>query len=123
MLTDVRASLRFRDGEFSTVQRGSNFGSKSSIIWVSMQIKSIQRTGIISDVRLPETGQVSAQRKVAPIRDTYEDGSRRYEPLMKLPSTRQQPQGFKFSVSFDLHKFFMAILLQQGRMQAQAKKT
>ena len=82
-----------------------------------MQIKSVQRTGIIGDVRLPETGKVSAERKVAPIRDTYEDGSRRYEPLMKPASDRKQPEGFKFSGAFDLHKFFMAILLQQGRVQ------
>jgi hypothetical protein len=81
-----------------------------------MQIKSVQRSGIIGEVRLPETGQVSAQRKVAPIRDTYEDGSRRYEPLMK-PASDRQPQGVRFSGAFDLHKFFLAILLQQGRVE------
>jgi len=81
-----------------------------------MQIKSIQRTGIIGEVRLPETGKVSAERKIAPIRDTYEDGSRRYEPLMKPPSNRQKPQGSQFSVAFDLQKFFLMLLLQHKRL-------
>jgi hypothetical protein len=95
-----------------TVERSNNRDESADNVY--MQVRAVQRTGIIGEVRLPETGQVSAQRKVAPIRDTYEDGSRRYEPLMN-PAPNRQPQGFKFSGGFDLQKFFLFILLQQKR--------
>jgi len=89
-----------------------------------MQIKSIQRTGIIGDVQLPETGKVSSERKIAPIRDTYEDGSRRNESFPDYfsgkrlkASSFQQEQSYRHNATFDLQKFFLALLLQQGRVQ------
>ena len=91
---------------------------------MTMQIKALQRTGMISQLYLPEAGKVGAERKITPIRDTYEDGSRRNElhpsyfsgKLLKA-SSFQQEQSYRHNSTFDLQKFFLALLLQQGRVQ------
>lgn len=93
-----------------------------------MQIKPILRTQSIQTLSPPEpTRKLESARKIAPIRDAYEDVSKRNDLFSAVPRfysgkllTRESlkhEQNYRHNVTFDPRKYFLSVVLQQGRVQ------